>query len=508
MTNKFPLYFLVILFVSAIAAGCNTDSEPVVYEGDYGNCSVTSFSLTKDDSVLTGLDSVFFSIDLLNGEIFNADSLPKGTDVSKLVLKIGTNSASGCDLTYRLPGTDRDTTISYIKSPEDSINFADGPVKLVITSYDGQSKRQYSVKVNVHDVEPDTLYWDQMARRTLPGNISSPTAQKTVEFNGEAVCLTASASGASVAMTNDPYAGEWRIASANLPAEAIVNSFTASSDAFYILDSYHNLYTSSDALAWTATGEKIDYIYGGYGNEILGARRDADGWKHVTYPASTVVDVPSGCPVEGAGQIMVYETKWSVAPMAMFVGGKDAAGNLVGSAWCYDGNVWAKISNADIDERENVALFPYFTPRVNTSSWRVTERSVLIAVGGAYEETVGEVVSKSVYVSYDMGLNWDVADSYLQLPEYIPGFANAQALVFDTTLSSRSMADEWKSFPSRRLPAWMFKVASPEGSRVTVAPTEWECPYIYLFGGEDAAGHLYDTLWRGVITRLTFQPLY
>jgi hypothetical protein len=42
---------------------------------------------------------------------------------------------------------------------------------------------------------------------------------------------------------------------------------------------------------------------------------------------------------------------------------------------------------------------------------------------------------------------------------------------------------------------------------VTQAVTEWECPYIYLFGGEDTAGNTFNTIWRGVINRYTFKPI-
>ncbi|MDE6175752.1 MAG: hypothetical protein K2F88_09340, partial [Duncaniella sp.] len=169
MNKRFPLYSLLALVLTAFVAGCNDDEgSTFVSEGDFGNCSVTSFSINKNDKVLTGLDSVFFSIDLVNGRIFNADSLPKGTDVSKLVINIGTSSASACELTFRKLGTSRDTTINYIDSPTDSINFSNGPIKMMVTSYNGQSKREYSIDVNVHKVETDTLFWAEGAKTGLP----------------------------------------------------------------------------------------------------------------------------------------------------------------------------------------------------------------------------------------------------------------------------------------------------------------------------------------------------
>lgn len=509
-TRKYPLYFLITIVLAAFSVGCNSDSESYSIQGDFGNCTVTSFNLKKNDSVLAHLDSVYFSIDIVNGEIFNADSLPKGTDVSRLLLNISVASAQSCNVTWRVPGTFRDTTVNYIENPSDSVNFTNGPVKMLVTSLDGQTKYEYSIRVNVHQVDPDTLYWNKLAMRPLPGGISNPTAQKAVEYDGKVMTLTSDGVSASISTVENPYDGAWTSVAATLPAGADVNSFTAADDALYLIDNVGNLFTSVDGISWSPTGAVMNYIYGGYQNMVIGVRNGSDGWVHVTYPASTEIPVEDGCPVGGTGQMMVYESKWSVAPLAMVIGGRDSSGTVVGSAWGYDGKVWAKISTSDIDEREGVSIFPYFTPKVNTTNWRVTEQSVLVALGGRYETTDGVVASKNVYISYDQGLNWKEADSYMQLPEYIPGFSDAQAIVVNSTMttSSRNISDgQWINFASRRLPAWAYSTDTPL-SRAVRPVDQWECPFIYLFGGVDAEGNLHDTVWRGVITRFTFRPLY
>ena len=83
-------------------------------------------------------------------------------------------------------------------------------------------------------------------------------------------------------------------------------------------------------------------------------------------------------------------------------------------------------------------------------------------------------------------------------------------MVFTSRLSvdSRSAADEWTYMPSVKLPAWYHIVTGVPASRATEPVTEWDCPYIYVFGGVTPTGGLSNNIWRGVINRLSFKPLY
>lgn len=489
---------------------CNNETkEEIELSGNYTSCAVTGFNLVKDDSILAHLDSVFFSIDLPTGEIYNADSLPVGTKVDKLLVNITAATVSGCDLTYRIPGTDRDTTVSYIENQKDSINFADGPVKMKVTSYNGLATYEYTIKVNVHTVEPDTLYWAEAARRALPTSLRAPVKQKTVSIGDKVFCVVSDGSASTLAVSEDLYSDVWTITDVVLPAGADIESFSSSSDALYILDESGNLFTSVDGASWEATGERMTHIYGGYGDKLLGVLNDGSGWQQVSYPDGALSPLPAGCPVSGTSNLVTYETKWSASLLAIMLGGCDVEGNLTGAAWGYDGTSWTRLSARDIDPMEGVAIFPYSTPRVSSTNFSVTERSALIAMGGRYDILGGScAVADTIYISYDQGLNWAPASSYLQFAKTVPGFYGAQAIVCPTQLSvSRTVSDGWDMIPTRRLPAW----ASPipfVSSRVSTAIDEWDCPYIYLFGGYDANGQLRNSLWRGVIRRFTFRPLY
>lgn len=158
------------------------------------------------------------------------------------------------------------------------------------------------------------------------------------------------------------------------------------------------------------------------------------------------------------------------------------------------------------DAVESPLLVPYFSYTSNNVSWTTTRYSVLLAWGG--KDAKGNV-GKTVYISYDNGIRWRQADDLLQLPAYIPATYDAQAIVMPSVLTASRSADAgWEPMPSLRIPAWlMVETAGDMMSRATTPITEWECPYVYIFGGRDASATTQNTIWRGVINRLTFKPL-
>ena len=87
--KKQKIYFflcIAALFLSGIS--CNSTEDDVISYTVSESVRVSGFSLAANDSVLAHLDTIFFTIDLNKGQIYNADSLPVGTDVSALIANI------------------------------------------------------------------------------------------------------------------------------------------------------------------------------------------------------------------------------------------------------------------------------------------------------------------------------------------------------------------------------------------------------------------------------------
>lgn len=498
MLKKIAFYIIIAATAMGFVA-CNEESdEPTTVSA---NVMVTSFSLNANDSVLDNLDSVFFTIDLVNAKVFNADSLPYGTDVSRLVVNIGTYGSSVAELSIPRPGQS-DSIVNYLKNSTDSINFSNGPVKLHLVALDGTSQRDYTISVNVHKVKPDSLFWNKFSLNRLPTNYT-PIAQKTVKYNDMAVCLTQSAQQYTLATISNPANFYWNQQEVAFPFTPDVNTLNTTTEALYILDTDGNLYSSVDGISWTSCGLNWHHIYGGYGDKLLGVKVVDGKYYHVTYPETTETLAENNCPISGTSSTVTFETKWSDNQQVFVIGGRCANNELTGAMWGYDGEKWSKVSNNNIQARENITFFAYYTFKTNENDWSVTEYPTLVAFGGFNNEGYP---GKRVYTSIDMGLTWKVGYDLMQLPDYIPEMGGAQALVFEKTMQSRSTSDDWVDYPSKTLPSW-WAIDTPTYSRVSQAPDQWECPYIYLFGGYDRSGNLYNTIWRGVINRLTFKPV-
>lgn len=497
------IFAVGLLGTTAMFTSCNSDSSDELVEISYTSTQVKSFSLKANSKVLSGLDSVFFSIDLVNAQIFNADSLPYGTRINGLELNITTDACSAVELNVPLKNG-KDTVVNYLTNSTDTIDFSNGPVRLHLVSYDGKAERDYTIRVNVHKMVPDSLCWDRMAQRTLPTQIASPKAQKTVKYGDAAYCLTTDGSAYNIAISNDPYNDSWQVRSVNFGFTPDVSSFTATSSALYILSSTGELYSSADGLGWTATSQTWSHIYGAYLDRLLGLKQTDGGFAQVTYPATVETVAPEDFPVSATGNLNMLSTRWADNPQVVMLGGRLASGKLTNALWGYDGKRWAKLAATFPKPISKVAIFDYKISETDTLTWRTREYPVMIAMCGEEADSL----NTRVYVSKNSGLDWKQGDELIQLPPYVAPRADAQALVFATVSHSRS-ASQWREYAPVKLPRWWQRPASSTliMSRATHPVTEWDVPYIYLFGGNDAQGRLCNSIWRGVINRLTFKPL-
>lgn len=499
--KKLTILSLAALSAASAFVSCNDDY--VAAEITSSAVAVTSFSLADDDSVLTNLDSVFFSIDLNRARIFNADSLPYGTKTTKLVPVISLlETPTAVTLTVkRADGTD--TTYNYLTNSTDSIDFTN-PVTLSVTSPSGAYTKSYSIEVNVHKVKTDSLVWNSAATRHLPSPFVTPTAQRTVSNASGLYCLSTDGVEYAIAHATEPE-DEWATTNIqNMPEGADVHSFAATDDAFYILAN-SELYTSTDkGETWGTTGQTWYSIYGNYENRVIGTKKTGDTWQFVQYPGDfAATALPEGMPVSDASMPLPFTFSMGSSSQIVIVGGERADGTLSADTWAFDGTTWANITVKALPVAlKNASVVPFFTFKVNKVF--VADRySILMAMGG----NDGTTNSTAVYISFDFGMTWNKGSELIQLPETMSAFNDAQAFVFNRTLTDES-AETWiEESLNYRIPGSASLTPAASMSRATAPITSWECPYIYTFGGVDNNGSLIPVMRRATLNRLTFKPI-
>ena len=173
MKIKFLTVITGLLMAAFMITSClNDDDNEVTLSSE---SSITAFSIkdnieTKYTAKVNGKDTTLtatvkgsdypFIIDQVERRIYNADSLPVGTNVSKVVVEIT------ADTPYILIVADKDS----LWTSTDSLNF-ENPVKFKVMAQSMEYGAVYTAEINVHKQEPDSLVWS---------NLSS-------DFNGSAI---------------------------------------------------------------------------------------------------------------------------------------------------------------------------------------------------------------------------------------------------------------------------------------------------------------------------------
>lgn len=196
MKIKFLQLIAAFVATSFVATSCLGTNEVKI---EYGaESSITSFSvgtlnITRVGKDMNGNDSIYndtincskypFTIDQINRTIENKDSLPVGTDATKVPLSIE------ADTYYVLyeklsDGEFKDT----LWTSADSLDFTkpykghadDMGVRFKVMAPDGVMGNPYTVKVNVHKQVPDKLIWNSLSASFAGGAISN---QKAIYHN-------------------------------------------------------------------------------------------------------------------------------------------------------------------------------------------------------------------------------------------------------------------------------------------------------------------------------------
>lgn len=449
--------FAILLSALFLMASCLGDSESddITY---YGDAAITSFTLgTLDRTMHTlssaGEDSTYTAsvtgsdykmyIDQAQRSIYNADSLPQGTDVSRVLCTVGSKNSG----LVTIKDVDSDTLRYY--SSTDSIDFS-SEREFRVYSTDGMSFRAYKVKLNVHQEDPDSFRWN--AIMTGAGNpFASARGMKAVVYNGKVYVFASDGTSTSVYTTPVSGAQTWAQLSAK---DASGVAMTLDADAYKSATVFGNLiYTltggstvvSADGEQWipgtsvnTASGAAQPVLLAGATQRKLYAM-GADG-SLLSTSVNGGVAWETESLLGDASRLPVQSVSLAVLPMGTDEESERVviAGNPADDTFTADSvaMVWNKIEEY-ADDSDSHGWMPCSDdsgkplPRLANISM-MKYGKVLIAFGGRGLGTSKAEAFADIYVSEDNGLTWQTGTDYV-LPE---GFANGGSDVFAATVDA------------------------------------------------------------------------
>ena len=398
---------LLVLMTSCLGGDSNNNLD----EWNLGNAQIATFSLTNDS--IEGLSKVKFTIDQINGKIFNKDSMPYGTVIEEKVL---------CSVTYDSPYGSI-ATISFIQpltndtiwGTNDSIDFT-SPVTITVYPLDGISTKIYEAKINIHQVNPDTMIWEKYAD-LIPGKVFGD--MKVLLHNDYLNMYVAENGvfGLYKAEETDP-SNMKEVKLSDFPNDAVLSQIVEFEGDLYIPTKGGALYCSFaeqntyEEQIWRQIENvpKIKALLGFLPENKITSRASIlsciiEDEDKINFATATIDmewktgnEVPESFPVTGFGGYN-YESMYH--PRFILVSGRDSKNNLSNKTWStMDGVSWTPISNdkATFSPREGVAI-SYYDNR-------------FFLVGGI--DASGEALN-DIYYSLDQGVTWK--DSTYVMPE-------------------------------------------------------------------------------------------
>ena len=420
-------WLLLLLTLSFMTLSCSNDDSTITHN-DY--CYIKSVTLgtikrtvKKHDrndrtnvistTTLSYSGSAFaMTIDQRNNIIENRDSLPYGSQLSAVTVTI---NFDGSMVAYREKGANAEW-VAY--SSTDSLNLTK-PLELYTISNDAESSRIYTFKVNVHQQEGDSLYWDMCENEVA--SLTGMSDMKAFVLNGKLMVLGQKTSGIVLAERSSTEAqGSWEeTATTGLPLTADVQTFCQQDGKLFLSTSDGEIFSSTDAKDWqqtgvpystglTLVGKTAKFFYAISEGKLLRSA-DAGSWEEDRLDTEAIM-----LPASGIRTLNLQQTNGN--SRIVMVGQREGSDNAV---------VWSKMWNET--EKEEDAQWVYFSisPDNKIPCPRLQYLNLLpydgkcIAFGGASTDGAHKALD-AMYISQDYGITWR-PDEELYMPVKLEG---------------------------------------------------------------------------------------
>jgi hypothetical protein len=246
MESKYFLWTLVIILNMLMLSSCLGSSEgpEIEYSAD---AQIYTFSISSRADTSNLLNSTVFTIDQVNGKIFNKELLPYKFHIDSVIINLSSSNAYSSFYNVAL-GIGNSEDAAWSQSDSVDINNL---YNITTTAPDGETTKKYDFQLNIHDNDPYILSWENISEDYI-GSIMSD--QKTISYNNRFITYYISNGTVNAVSSSTNDGAHWSTASIiGLPPNILLSSLTVSENALYINDENHRVFGSTDGLTWTQT---------------------------------------------------------------------------------------------------------------------------------------------------------------------------------------------------------------------------------------------------------------
>jgi len=439
-------WFFLLLTLIVLVSSCSSSDETNT-DNDY--CYIKSVALGTVKRKIEQFDregnhigtvNAFFAgnayamtVNQRTGLIENTDSLPFGSQLSAVLATI---TFDGAVLSYLNANGE---WIAY--NAQDSLDLS-GQLQLLLTSNDRTSTRKYSIKVNVHKQEGDSLFWKQCESDvTLLADMAD---MKAFVLNGKLMVLgKQSIAGVDKMVLAErsgvEVQGTWEEkALAGLLPTADLQTLKQQGNKLYLSTSDGKILSSTDAENWTQEGadyssalvlvEKTDKYFYAISDGKLRRSADANAWDEDKPNTETAFPDAEYLPDAGIRAITVVQANGS--RRIVMIGQRAGSANTI--VWNKTWNEGWKISEEDSEwmfflaSPDNDKL----CPRLNYLNLQPYDGKCVVFGGTSADGSGSHKALDAIYVSQDYGVTWHQSPD-LHLPVQLEGTNDCITSVVD-----------------------------------------------------------------------------
>ena len=415
---------LLLATIPFLVSSCLSDRETktddycYIYDVDLGSIKREVHmldSLGNDTVIKTSYTGNTYDmvINQRANTIENLDSLLYGSVMRAVLVDI---SYVGSRIAYRIQSDSDSIWRSY--SPDDSLDLRK-PLELLVIANDGMSSRIYTMKVNVHGQEGDSLYWNKVsdAEPLLQGL----GQQRALLVQGHLAVL--GKNGDAVSYVERSADGLWSETPTNLPATADVETVVKQGEAFLVSTTDGDIYTSTDCKTWQSlnfpqhpgvvlAGATADHLYTLMDGALYRcSKNEQGGWD---LQAEMLDENPAYLPAKDVKMLQMKQKNGN--DRLVMVGNRAGESDRTSV-------VWNKMWNEDIPESKSTWMFMNQTDDNKNTLPQLEYLNLIqydekcLAFGGA--SVTGKGTRKAMdalYVSQDYGISWRT-DTEWHLPK-------------------------------------------------------------------------------------------